>query len=149
MTPERYRKLDQDTEDGIVAGYQANVPIKQIAREFDVAQSTIYYVLARNGVEANRTNRSTIVTHDLSEVNRNQRLLAEYLELLEHRLSVIEMATIRALQLAAQTAPMDMVRHEWEAQQEWLNDAIREIRELAALREDEDGLSSTSNTEFS
>ncbi len=138
MTPERYRKLDQATEDGIVEKYQAEVPIKRIAREYDVAQSTIYYVLARNGVEANRTNRSTIETHDLAEVNRNQRLLSEYLELIEHRLSVLEMATVRALHVAAQTAPMDMVRHEWEAQQAWLNDAIREIRELAATAADDD-----------
>jgi hypothetical protein len=81
-------------------------------------------VLARNGVEANRTKRTTIVTNDMAELNRNQLLLAEYLENVEHRLSVIETATIRALRIAAETAPMEMVRHEWEAQQKWLKDSI-------------------------
>ncbi len=139
-TPERYRKLDQATEDQIVAEYGARVAIKQIARKFNVAQSTIYYVLSRNGVEANRTNRSGIETHDLTELDRRQRLLVEYLENVEHRLSVIEAATIKALQVAAQTAPMELVRHEWEAQQQWLRESIQEIRDMAGIRDDEGGL---------
>jgi transposase-like protein len=137
-TPERYRKLDQATEDEIVKEYLAEVAIKQIARKFDVAQSTIYYVLARNGVEANRTSREVVESHDLGEIDRNQRLLTEYLENVEHRLSVIEAAMIKALQVAAQAAPMELVRHEWEAQQQWLQDSIREIRDVAGMREDED-----------
>jgi transposase-like protein len=137
-SPERYRKLDQATEDAIVEEYLAEVAIKQIARRYDVAQSTIYYVLARNGVEANRTSREPIATHDLAEIDRNQRLLTEYLENVEHRLSVLEAATIKALQVAAQTAPMELVRHEWEAQQQWLLESIREIRDVAGMREDED-----------
>jgi transposase-like protein len=137
-TPERYRKLDQATEDEIVKEYLAEVAIKQIARKYDVAQSTIYYVLARNGVEANRTNREPSETHDLGEIDRNLRLLTEYLENVEHRLSVIEAATIKALRVAAQTAPMELVRHEWEAQQRWLQESIREIRDVAGMREDEE-----------